>query len=156
MKRKIPVSLIAILILVVIIALFVLYCSANRNSLALRLNWGIGLPEPKKTELYAYCEGDPVNNDDIAGFSPYRLYNSSDAAAKDFVKSCNTQTHYDNRERGGMIFRLNVYYRYNPKKRVYRYAYGDIYKGGHNDVVYAFIKERYLFSSMSAKKINIF
>ena len=53
-----------------------------------------------------------------------------------------------------MIFRLNVYYRYKPKKRVYRYAYGDIYKGGHNDVVYAFIKERYLFSSMSAKKIT--
>ena len=61
MKRKIPVSLIVILILVVIIALFVLYCSANRNSLALRLNCGINLPEPKKTEMiftFDFMDGD--------------------------------------------------------------------------------------------------
>ena len=104
--------------------------------------------------LYLYCDGDPVNNTDNEGHAAYSLYNSSDDAAKNFVLTMNSQTHADHRERGAMIFRVKVAYKAKPKTKVTRFFYGKVYKGGHNNVVWAFICERFLKVAVSGRTLK--
>lgn len=74
------------------------------------------------------------------------LYSSADLAAISFVNYCMDDTYKDHKERGAMIYKLDLYFNDDRKTLVSRYYYSSIYRGVHNNVVWAFIQE-YFFKS---------
>ncbi len=98
--------------------------------------------------LYAYCDGDPVNKTDRTGNYAWALYSSSDTCAYAFAKLQLRNTNKDFRERGAVIYKYSV--KYNGKnKYVDRYIYTKVDVGAHNNVVWSFIKQRYLIAAPS-------
>ena len=111
---------------------------------------------------YVYCENDPVNMEDPSGNTAQKLYKRANKPAKKFVRQQMKNTYKDNRERGAMIYKVHLYLNKNKKKVVTRYIYPTVYKGGHNDVVWAFIQEyfyksyTYTFSKAWKKKNGVY
>ena len=96
--------------------------------------------------LYAYCDGDPVNKTDRNGHYAWALYSSSDTCAHAFAKLQLPNTRRDFKERGAVIYKYSVKFN-NTNRYVDRYIYTKVDVGGHSNVVWSFIKQRYLIAA---------
>ena len=60
------------------------------------------------TNLFAYCENNPVNKIDLDGHKPGDLFDTMDEAAKDFANYINAQSISENLEYGSFMYSVKT------------------------------------------------